>query len=414
MLDITICYGYNSSMTERLQHRQITYRLLPRRQAVWRRLEGLLEAQRQLYNGALEERIDCRRKTGRSISYMDQCKSLTVCRRDLPEMAADPVAIQRGALKRLDEAFQGFFRRARTGGAPGFPRFQGRRRWNSLSVVSGVKLDGDCLRLPGLGRLTVRRRGGNPYPEGLPVSAVLKRCAGKWYAIVCLKGALPEAEDDGSTVGVDMNAGQVAVSDGRLFRAPDVRRLEGRAKRLARKLAGQRKGSKRRERTRLRLTKTNRSIAGARRAWRHRISRVIADGAHTVFVEALRTRDMTASARGTLEKPGSGVRAKAGLNRVILATGWAELRAMLVYKARRVIPVHPAHTSTTCHACGHRDAASRRSQAAFHCVACGHAANADLNAAANIRRRGLTHLHGEERGRQALRRAVKTHGKAAA
>ena len=112
----------------------------------------------------------------------------------------------------------------------------------------------------------------------------------------------------------------------------------------------------------------------------------------------LQTRAMTASAKGTVESPGRNVRQKAGLNRVILATGWSGLRAMLAYKAPRLLTVDPRYTSQTCAACGEIHAASRQSQANFHCVACGHADHADLNAALhkNIRRRGLALRHGEE------------------
>ena len=264
-----------------------------------------------MYNGALEERIDCWRKTGRSISRIDQFRSLTVCRREILEMASDPVAIQRGTLRRLDEAYRAFFRRVKVGGAPGFPRFRGRRGWDSLSAVSGVNLEADPqrrgrarLRVPGFDWLAVSRRGGNPYPGGEPVGAVLKRAAGKWYAVVCLRVAVPEFLDDGTAVGVDMNAGQVAVSGvgrtgavERLFHAPDASRLEGRAKRLSRKLACQRRGSRRRERTRLRLEKTRRRIACRRHDWRHGTSRAIAGMAHTAAVEDLRVQAMTASAR---------------------------------------------------------------------------------------------------------------------
>ena len=118
---------------------------------------------------------------------------------------------------------------------------------------------------------------------------------------------------------------------------------------------------------------------------------------------------MTRSARGTAAEPGSRVRQKAGLNRVVRDTGWAELRMMLEYKVGRLVAVDPRNTSRTCHACGHADAASRRTQASFTCTACGRAAHADLNAAANIQpapdlfrgRRGLALLHGE--GRSGLR-----------
>ena len=376
-------------------HRQIVYRLLPERRPNWRWLERALEAQRQLYNAALEERIDCYRKTGHSVTYIDQAKSLTECRKALPDMAALPVNIQRGTLKRLDHAYKAFFRRVKAGPAAGFPRFKGRRRFDSMTIVSGVKVEGDRLRIPAFGWLRIRRRGGNPYSDSKPVSTVLKREAGKWYAVVCYAVETAQREDDGTVIGVDMNAGQVAASDGRLFHAPDVGRLEARAKRLARKLARQKRASGRRERTRARLAKTRRRIAGRQRDWRHRTSRALADSAWTVAVEDLRTRAMTASARGTAEEPGSQVRQKAGLNRVILDTGWAQLRAMLEYKAGRTVAVPPHYTSQTCAACGVVDAGSRRSQAGFHCVACGHADNADANAARNIRRRGLTLLHGD-------------------
>ena len=109
----------------------------------------------------------------------------------------------------------------------------------------------------------------------------------------------------------------------------------------------------------------------------------------------LQTRAMTASAKGTVYAPGQNVRQKAGLNHVILATGWSGLRAMFAYKAPRLIAAAPRHTSQTCAACGHVDARSRPTQAHFHCVRCAHEDHVDLNAAC-IRRRELAQLHGEE------------------
>ena len=132
-----------------------------------------------------------------------------------------------------------------------------------------------------------------------------------------------------------------------------------------------------------------------RRNWQHQVSHRLRNG--TVVVEDLRPKAMTRSARGTIANPGRNVKAKTGLNRVIRDTGWGALRAMLAYKAPRLTSVNPANTSRECAACGHVAAASRPSQAKFQCVACGHTDNADLNAARNIRRRGLAQLHGEGR-----------------
>ena len=165
---------------------------------------------------------------------------------------------------------------------------------------------------------------------------------------------------------------------------PEVSRLETKLRRHQRALSRKRKGSNRRERVRRKVTRAARRLANARKAWHHRLTRKLADKAGTVVVEKLNTRGMTRSSRGTQDAPGTNVGAKAGLNRVILHTGWAAMQQMLEYKAVELIQVPAAYTSQTCSACGTVDADSRRSQASFQCVACGHAQNADLNAARNI------------------------------
>ncbi len=83
-------------------HRQVTNCLLPQTRGNWRRLERVLESQRQLYNAALQERSDAWRLAGVSLTWQDRFRSLTASRREIPEMAAVPVAIQRGvaSLKR--------------------------------------------------------------------------------------------------------------------------------------------------------------------------------------------------------------------------------------------------------------------------------------------------------------------------
>lgn len=86
----------------------------------------LLEEQRELYNAAPQERMDCSKKTGTSVSYSAQCQSLTVCRREHPELAARPVTLQRGTLRRLATAFKHFFRQGKQKAKPGFPRFPGK------------------------------------------------------------------------------------------------------------------------------------------------------------------------------------------------------------------------------------------------------------------------------------------------
>jgi len=123
------------------------YRLLPSRHQ-HRALEALLEGQRQLYNAALEERIEAHRKARVTRTYVDQCKALTEWRQSDPDAASVPVCLQRWTLKQLDEAYRGFFRRLKAGAAPGFPRFRGKGRFDSFGFreFSGIRFENGRLR----------------------------------------------------------------------------------------------------------------------------------------------------------------------------------------------------------------------------------------------------------------------------
>jgi transposase len=122
-----------------------------------------------------------------------------------------------------------------------------------------------------------------------------------------------------------------------------------------------------------------------RKDWVEKASTDIARRFDLIRVEALQIANMTRSVKGTPGKPSRNVRAKAGLNREILRSGWGLLVRRLQDKAPgRVEKIRPAFTSQRCSACGHVDANSRESQARFACTACGLACNADVNAARNI------------------------------
>ena len=381
-------------MADDTEYRQIVYRLLPGTREKARKLAAVAGACRFVWNTMLDQQeqlVAAARLAGAerlpSVSFFTLGKAFIRFRRVMPWLQEMPCAPVRYTLKYQADAWRQYFRRQ--GGRPQYKR----RGHDSVTIPDDVRIRDGKLHFPKIGPMTLRRRGGNPYPDGEPVRAVIKRINGKWYATVCYKVAATERPDNGTVTGLDMNTGQVATSDGEIIHAPDMGRLEARHKRLQRKMSRQRKGSKRRERTRRRHARTIRSIAMKRRNWQHHVSRKLASG--TVVVEDLSARGMTRSAKGTVEKPGTRVRQKAGLNRAILATGWSDLRQMLDYKAPHLIAVSPTHTSQTCAECGTADVASRPSQAVFKCAACGHADNADLNAARNIRRRGLAHLHGE-------------------
>ena len=204
--------------------------------------------------------------------------------------------------------------------------------------------------------------------------------------------------DDRKVLGVDMNIRQIATSDGYFYFLPDLRKKEARRKRYQRRMARQVKGSNRRKDTRRKLAKVSRKIANIRKNWIHQTTKEITEKCGTIVVENLKVKNMTASARGTMENPGKNVRQKAGLNKAMLDTAFGGIRRNLEYKCRKLIQVNPAYTSQTCSECGHANKENRKSQPRFLCVCCGFGSNADTNAAMNIRRLGMAQLHGEGSG----------------
>jgi transposase len=188
-------------------------------------------------------------------------------------------------------------------------------------------------------------------------------------------------------VGVDRGVTvSAALSTGELLTVADLRLAERRRLRLLeRRKARQPKGSRRRERTRLAVARLRAREADRRRDWTEKLSTDLARRFDLILVEELDVWAMTRSAKGTLQRPGRGVRQKAGLNRGILASGWGRLVDRLQDKAPgRVQKVPAAYTSQRCSACGHVAAKSRQSQTAYRCVACAWTGNADYNAARNI------------------------------
>jgi len=188
-------------------------------------------------------------------------------------------------------------------------------------------------------------------------------------------------------VGIDRGvAVSAALSTGELLRCPALTARERiRLQRMQRRLARAKRGSNRRGRVRHAIARLRARETDRRKDWAEKVSTDIARRFDVIRVEDLRIGNMTRSAKGTRENPGRNVRAKAGLNRGILGSGWGLLVRRLEDKASgRVEKVKPHYTSQRCSACGQVDRDSRESQAVFRCTACGFACHADVNAAINI------------------------------
>ena len=291
-------------------------------------------------------------------------------------------------------------------GKKGFPKPRSRKRTTPGFTlpdkenfrIKNIDKKYSLLLIPKVGWVKMTRRGGNPWEDGVPRQVVLRHDGHRWRAFVFYEVEVEKRPDDGEILGVDMNARQVATSDGNFYFLPGLKKKEARRKWYQRRIARQIKGSNRRKDTKKKLAKVSRKIASIRKDWIHKTTREIADKCGTIVVEDLKVKNMTASAKGTIENPGKNVKQKAGLNRAMLDTALGELRRNLEYKCGRLIEVNPAYTSQTCSECGHTDKENRKTQARFLCVSCGYTSNADTNAAINIRRLGMAQLHGEGSG----------------
>jgi putative transposase len=113
----------------------------------------------ETYNAALQERRDAYRMAGTAIGFSQQCAELPACRCVRLDLAEVPSQVLQDAVKRVDLAFDGFFRRCGAGEKPGYPRFKSRFRYdsmtfkqygNSFSVESGKKNRGTLM--PGKAR----------------------------------------------------------------------------------------------------------------------------------------------------------------------------------------------------------------------------------------------------------------------
>ncbi len=351
-------------------------RLMPSR-AKRDRLAALVEGQRVLYNAALEERIGCFRKTGRSVTCFDQCKALTECRLDIPEMRDVPAQLQRGTLKRLDEAFKGFFRRVRNGERPGFPRFKGRGWFDTLEFAefSGVTFDGKHLRSKAF--RSIRVHVHRPL-QGRIRAAKIMRDGRNWH--VCLQVEVEAAPKKvvQSAAGLDVGLTRLAtLSTGASI--PTLRaakRAEKELRRRQRHMARCKKGSDGRRKARERVAALHRKVRNIRRTYAHQQSAALVARYDLVAVEDLNVRGMARSrhARGVHD------------------AGWSTLVEMLSYNAERaggtLIRVDPKRTSQDCSACGERvpkDLSERR----HDCPSCGVSLDRDHNAALNILRKAI-------------------------
>ncbi|WP_020387448.1 RNA-guided endonuclease InsQ/TnpB family protein [Kribbella catacumbae] len=345
---------------------------------------------RYLWNLALEQWSMWTRDKGATPGYLEQARQLTEARAMFGWLRAGSQTVQQQALRDFDQAVKNFY--------AGTHR---RPTWRRAGLHEGFRIVGSqASRIVRLNRKWaaanvpkvgwVRFRLSRAVPDAKSYRVTRDR-VGRWHlAFAVIPPPIP-APGTGEVVGVDRGITvSAALSTGELLSCPGLSAREReRLKHLQRRLARCRRGSNRRRRVKAAIAKLSARAGDRRKDWVEKTSTDLARRFDVIRVEDLRIAQMTRRPRPKPDpdRPGRYLpnrrRAKAGLNRGILANGWGALVTCSEHKAAgRVEKVNPAYTSQTCSVCRHCVPENRESQAVFRCVACGHQANADVNIAA--------------------------------
>jgi putative transposase len=296
-----------------------------------------------------------------------------------PEYAEVNAHVLQDVLRRLDKAFQSFFRRSQAGEKPGYPRFQGVGRYRRFTYPQdggGAVLDGGTLILSKVGRIRIRVH--RPV-EGHPKTVTINREADGWYASVsCAEAPIHLSPATTQETGIDLGLESFAtLADGATIQNPRFyRKAEKDLKRCQRRVSRRMMGSNRRRKAVKLLAKAHQKVRRQRSVFHHKEAVSFVRQYDTIYYEELQAANMVKNYR---------------LAKSISDAGWSAFLTILAFKAecagKRAVAVPPAFTSQICSGCG--VLVAKGLSIRWHsCPNCGASLHRDHNAAINIRNRG--------------------------
>ena len=343
---------------------------------------------RYVWNKGLALKKELWEKKKQNLSRFDLDNLLTEWKKELNWLSTPPSQSLQQLNKDLDQAFKNFFR------GRGYPKFKKKGLHDSFRLPQGITLTNQLskkvgqVQLPKLGevRFTKTRE-----IKGRIRHITISKTCGNWFIAFNCELNLPNPQQKPHlAIGIDRGIKTFAqCSDGKaiLGISPLKKNLKKLSK-LQRKLSKKKKFSANWKKIKTKIEKCHYHIANVRKDFLHKTSTQLAQSHSLIVMEDLNTKDMTKSARGTKENPGTNVKAKSGLNRSILDQGWYMFQQYLSYKLTwrggELVLIPPKNTSLKCRICGHIAKENRINQAKFQCIQCGHTEDADLNASINI------------------------------
>lgn len=372
-------------------------------QRAWKYKLDLNKAQKQilslwlshlrcLYNIALAQRIIAWNSQHRkSINFYDQANELPELKKEFPFFRDVPAQLLQQKLKDVESAYKKFF----SGG--GFPRFKKKRDASGMRFPDAKQFKIEKSKTKRTSFVTLPKIGKVKFLSHREIIGEIKNCTiskdkcGDFYISFQTEYEMPVfASDKKHALGADRGiTNNVTTSDGQVFEMPlkEIKRLETKIAKRQKSLSRKKKGSKNFEKDLLKINKFYRKITRIKCDTTHKITSDLTNNHGFIAIEDLKTKNMMASASGTIEEPGRRVRQKSGLNRSIARQNWGEFDRALTYKSAwrgvKLVKVKSHYTSQECNKCHHVDSKNRNKES-FKCVKCGHTDHADINGAKNI------------------------------
>jgi putative transposase len=354
------------------------YRLKPTKAQI-AKLNEQLELCRWVYNETLAMRKNAFEQEERSVSYFESKRMLPFWKESKPELSTVHSQVLQDVVLRVNLAFRAFFRRVQSGEDPGYPRFKGKNRYDSISYPqSGFSIDGNKLWLSKIGEVKFWMH--RPI-EGFVKRLTIRRSATKkWYVSFLVEESVNHIlEPSERVIGIDMGITNFAVlSNGEFIENPRFLLTdEERLKAVQSKRDKLPKGSPERRKASKAVGHLYERVANRRENFAQQLSRKIVNTYGIICFEDLNITKMVKNHN---------------LAKNILDVAWNKSVQYTIYKAveagRKVVLVNPANTSQMCSGCGQivkKDLSDR----VHDCPYCGLTLDRDLNAAKNILRLGL-------------------------
>ena len=352
-------------------------------------LNQLAGTNRYLWNHALGDLENQYKEKGKSdYSHFTLNRWYVKHKKEVDWLKEYPQVVTRTGLKDLSIGYKSFLQ-----GKRGFPKYKSKHKSKKSIAVeivtSQFSKEGYFQFKRGLYGRLIKYERLNRYSNPIcQMRRIYEGRKGKWYLSIQYEVDVIKKQVTKEPIGIDRNVRQCYDSNGVKYPLRDLESLANRIKFLLKWRAKKVKGSSRYNKLSFTIASHYKKISNIRDNELRHIAKEITSHSDLVILEDLKTKNLTKSARGTIENPGKNVKQKSGLNRVIQDSGWYKLEKFIGERAV-VHKVDPKYTSQRCSECGHVSKDNRKTQSEFKCMSCNLEMNADFNASLNILASGI-------------------------